>query len=44
MDQAGRIQESESSGDSQECDLFRVSEMLLQSDSIEAYRSPRSHQ
>jgi lipoteichoic acid synthase len=39
MDQAGRIQEWESSGDSQESDLFRVSEMLLQSNSIETYRS-----
>jgi lipoteichoic acid synthase len=39
MDQAGRIQEWESSGDSQESDLFQVSEMLLQGDLIEAYRS-----
>ncbi|MCA9780969.1 MAG: LTA synthase family protein [Candidatus Eremiobacteraeota bacterium] len=39
MDQAGRIQESESSEETQQCDLFRVSEMLLQSDGIEAYRT-----
>ena len=39
MDQAGKIQEWKRSGDSQDSDLFRVSEMLLQSDSIETYRS-----